>query len=81
MTSNQQNAVELARGILERRIPPGDLNDLQWELLLLASGVTGTAAAPPTVVSYLVLQNARSGEGYFAGPDELAAADGGMAAS
>jgi hypothetical protein len=68
MTSNQHHAVELARGIIERRIAPADLADCEWELLLLAAGVNGVQS-PPTVVSYLVLQNARSADGYF-GVDE-----------
>lgn len=64
MTSNQTRAVLLAHDIANGRVAAGDLADQDWVLLILAAGLTCSAASP-AVVSNRVLANAISRAGYF----------------
>lgn len=65
MTSNQKRAVELAVQILRDGRPAAGLCDADWELLLLAAGLTHVSARP-VVTARRALRNAASGHGYFA---------------
>jgi hypothetical protein len=64
MTRNQQKAVELAQGIIDRKVVPIDLRDLEWQLLLLAAGLNSLSSLP-LLVAHRVLQNSTSFAGYF----------------
>ncbi|HEX8911925.1 MAG TPA: hypothetical protein VF796_06165 [Humisphaera sp.] len=64
MTTNQTRAVVLAREILGGRVDVSTLSDQDWVLLVLAAGVSCTAAGA-VVVSSRVLENASAMAGYF----------------
>ena len=76
MTSNQKRAARLAAALRADAGRTADLTDADWDLLLLAAGLTGGGALR-LLVANRVLDRARRRVGYFADPGWTAAADAG----
>ncbi len=64
MTANQQRAVALARELLDGTLTPERVGDQDWELLLLASGLTGTRVQARPMAEKL-LNDYSASVGYF----------------
>ena len=69
LTSNQARAVELALRVGRGELPAPALDDADWALLVLASGLHGMCATPVRACSK-VLEDLAQRAGYFAGRDE-----------
>lgn len=66
MTSNQRQAIEIAKGLLlSGGNNPSRLSDREWDLLLLGAGLN-YQYAPLLNVAGRVLENADGHAGYFA---------------
>ena len=72
MTSNQLRAITLAHEIQRGTADPSQLQEYDWNLLLLAAGLN-KVSAPPRVIVTKVLDCARRQVAYFAESQQSAA--------
>ncbi|HEX8522766.1 MAG TPA: hypothetical protein VF669_10955 [Tepidisphaeraceae bacterium] len=64
LTGNQKRAVELAELVINGRVQLSEVSDEQWQLLVLAAGVTHQRV-PQWTICERVIGNYLSCEGYF----------------